>query len=119
MNQREHSYCNFFMLSSVPTELSFLKYQVDYHISGSLSYVKSFTIIMGSRAIRKYTLKKMLLIEKPLNIGQIVTEVMFNGDDMADRKDFAKKPADNTTNKGYNSEARNKAALNLFSELGF
>jgi hypothetical protein len=119
MNQRDNYTHNFFMLTSVPTELSFLQYQVDYQISGSLRYVKSFTIFMGSRKIRKYTLKKMLLVDQPLSIGHIITEVMFDGVDLNNCKDFTERDFKKTTHKTLNTEARNQAASKLFSDLGF
>lgn len=110
-----------YLLSGQKLDMSFLKYQMVYCLKDGVKYIKSFNIISKKKILKKVYLKELVPISLLQNPEEIIVGELFTSinESVANT---------NSTNNSYRSSnkrnpktnrmARDKAANDLFSNLG-
>lgn len=106
-----------FLVSSKPESLSFLNYQIVYHIQGDKKYFKSLNILKENEILKKIYLEVPVLLNENVNIQQLIINVILEQVDDKNPPQKSKSSKSKRRKSNINKEARTEAALNLFAEL--
>lgn len=108
-----------YMISGQKCRMSFLEYQLVFCVKDGVRFIKSFNIIRENKILRKIYLKEMLPVSTCQNPEEMIVAELFKitrniGEDIKTNKTSFKKRSKSKVNKS----ARDKAAGDLFSNLG-
>lgn len=103
-----------FLISTNPTPLLFLKYQLVFQIDGDSKYLKSFNLLLGNKILKKFYLNSLVLFDDKINIEEIIYNKILNEPEV---KTENLKGSKSPKNK-IDPKARSKAASELFSNFG-
>jgi len=109
---------DWYLASSNPMPLSFLKYQLVIYMKGGKKYLKSFNILFREKRIKKFYLEKMVMIDETTDIQCIIKNVLTSEMLPELQTNTKTSKAQNTKRPRPNAEARAKSASNLFNQMG-